>query len=140
MKTQFNIFSFYINNVLTAVDIALALNKFYNQELTNIDSKLKFVILFYIKLYDGNIINISSLQTLDKNEIEKLKTIFSLFWSYKSKYRGLKVEKIFFRFRFIELNIAPKNSIFNYPTLFDRKEELLIYSYTDLPNNILFET
>lgn len=140
MKTQFNIFSFYINNVLTAVDIALALNKFYIQELTNIDSKLKFVILFYIKLYDGNIINISSLQTLDKNEIEKLKTIFSLFWSYKSKYRGLKVEKIFFRFRFIELNIAPKNSIFNYPTLFDRKEELLIYSYTDLPNNILFET
>jgi hypothetical protein len=39
--------------MVTKTDISLALNKFYIDELADIDSKMKFSILFKIKTFDG---------------------------------------------------------------------------------------
>jgi hypothetical protein len=50
------------------------------------------------------------------------------------------VEKIVFRYRLLEKDIAPGENIFRYPTEFDKSNELLPQGYTNLPNNRLFET
>jgi hypothetical protein len=52
----------------------------------------------------------------------------------------MTVEKIVFRFRPLESDIAPKENIFRFPTEFDKSKELLPQGYTNLPNNRQFET
>jgi hypothetical protein len=52
----------------------------------------------------------------------------------------LDVEKIVFRFRPLETDIAPIENIFRYPTEFDKSTDLLPQGYTNLPNNRQFET
>ena len=143
MKTQFKFknYNYNLNNILTSQDIKLALNKFNNEELLNIDPRLKFCILFKIQTIDGDWRNISSLQITDKTGIEDLINIFNIFWSYKSdNYKGLVVSKLAFRYRFIELNIAPDKFIFKYPTEFEETNELLPQGNTNLPNNRQFES
>jgi len=56
MNTQFKFknFNYIIDNILTSTDITLAVNKFYVDELLNIDSNLKFSILFKVKTIDGD--------------------------------------------------------------------------------------
>ena len=143
MKKQFKFqnFQYDINDILTYKDIELCINKFYCEILATYDLNEKFCILFKVKTSDGDWRNISSLQTLDKNSIEDLKEIFNLFWSFKSdQYKSLDVEKIVFRFRPLETDIAPIENIFRYPTEFDKSTDLLPQGYTNLPNNRQFET
>ncbi len=141
LQYKFKTFSFDVNNIVTSTDISLAINKFYLEELTNVDSNIKFSILFMIKSFKGDLINISSLQTLDKTKVDDLKEIFNLFWTCKSDvFKGIIVSKIIFRYRPLEKDIAPGENIFRYPTNFDKSNELLPQGYTNLPNNRLFET
>jgi hypothetical protein len=50
------------------------------------------------------------------------------------------VDKIVFRYRFLESDIAPEKSIFRLPTDFEKTPEILPEGFTNLPNNRLFET
>lgn len=140
MKTiyKFKNFNYNINNTLTVTDIGLALDEFYVQELLNIDPKLKFCIIFKIKTLDGNWRNVSSLQILDKSHFSKLKLVFSLFLDV-SVYKGIRVDKIVFKYRYLESEIAPKEYIFKNPTDFYMRDEVLPLGYYNLPNNRLFE-
>jgi len=143
MKKQFKFknFQYELNNVLTPADITLSINKFSNEVLKTYKSLEKFCIIFKIKTIDGDWRNISSLQTIDPSSMKDLKEIFLLFWAYKSDvYKGLPVEKIVFRYRPLEHDIAPKENIWRFPTEFDKSNELLPQGYTNLPNNRLFET
>ena len=56
MKTLYKFinFNYNLNDILTPTDITLALNKFYLEELMNIDPDLKFAILFKIQTVDGH--------------------------------------------------------------------------------------
>jgi hypothetical protein len=56
MKYQYKFknFNYNLNNVLTPTDISLALNKFYVENLSDVESKLKFSILFKIKTEGNN--------------------------------------------------------------------------------------
>lgn len=76
---KFLSFSYNINETLASKDITLALNRFYTEELIKIDLKTKFVLLFKIKTRSGHLINISSLQTLDKTKIDDLNEILKEF-------------------------------------------------------------
>lgn len=141
MIYKFKNFSYNLNYILTPLDIELALNKFNNEELLNIDAKLKFCILFKIQTIDGDWRNISYLQIADKTNINDLINIFNIFWSYKSdNYKSLVVSKLVFRYRFVELKIAPSKSILKYPIEFEKTDELLPHGNTNLPNNRLFES
>lgn len=140
IQYKFKNFNYVVNNMVTKTDISLALNKFYLDELADIDSKMKFSILFKIKTFDGEWKNISSLQILNKTKINELNDIFNLFWAYKPDvYKGMAVNKIVFRYRLLEDSITPGGNIFKYPTSFDKSNELLPQGYTNLPSNRLFE-
>ena len=141
MNTKYKLktFNYSLNNFLTPTDIGLALDKFYSEEL--IHSEYKFSIIFWIKTSDDGWKNISSLQTLNKIDINKLKEIFNIFWLYKSNtYKGIKIEYIIFRYILLEYDIAPTHSIFKYPTDFEKRNELLLQDYTNLPDNRSFES
>lgn len=143
MKNNFKFkhFNYEIRDILTKADISLAVNKFYNEEIINIEPNRKFSILFKIKTGDGEWRSISSLQTTNKSGLDEIKDIFNIFWMYKSDiYKGLIIEKIVFRYILLDLNLAPEKSIFQYPTEFDKTSELMPEGYTNLPNNRIFET
>jgi hypothetical protein len=142
MKIEYKFRNFYynINKIITLRDITLALNKFHTEELVNIDPKTKFVTLLKIKTINGDLIDISSLQILDNTRMDVLNEILKEFWFYKSDiFIGIIVDKIIFKYRFLECNIAPKECIFEYPTNFEKGDELLPLDYINLPNNRLFE-
>jgi hypothetical protein len=140
MKTKyaFKNYNYSCNDILTSKDINLALGGFY-KELWNIDPKLKFCVILKIKTLAGAWISISSLQILDKTEFERLKYIFNLFYNISS-YKGKTIDKIVFRYRYLESDIAPKKCIFKKPSDFNELKEVLLEDYCNLPNNRLFET
>lgn len=134
---KWKIYNYRLNNILTPTDIYLAGNKFYSDELTNTKPELKFAVLFKIKIAKANWINIYSLQILDKTKIEDLKEIFKSFLMFKSdSFKGLIIENIIFRYRFLEFDIE---SILKYPTDFYKWIELLPEDLPDLPSNRLFQ-
>lgn len=45
------------------------------------------------------------------------------------------IDKIVFKYRILESNIAPKECIFKYPTTFDKSNFLLPLNYENLPND-----
>ena len=45
-------------------------------------------------------------------------------------------KNIVFRYRFIESDIEPTKCILNYPTEFEKSNELLPQGYSNLPNNV----
>jgi hypothetical protein len=70
----------------------------------------------------------------------KLKEVFNFFLSYKNGIYIRPIEKIVFRFRFLESDLAPKNSIFKNPTYLERNEDLLPPYFLNLPYNRFYET
>jgi hypothetical protein len=50
------------------------------------------------------------------------------------------IDKLVFRYRFLEKEIAPPRSKFLFPSDFDKSEEILPEGYTNLPNNRFFES
>ncbi len=140
MEKNFKIFNYNINNILTSLEISMALYKFHKEELVNIQSNRKFSILFNIMTKEGIWINISSLQTLDKTRMDSLEDIFKHFWYEKlSIYNALIVDKIVFRYILLDPNIG-KHNVLKYPSDFDKNSELLPKGYENLPNNTKFET
>lgn len=136
---KFQLYYYNIKNIITPNDISSAINRFYLENLLYIDDNMKLVIIFKVKLENGDIVNISTIQIVDKLGIDKVKYIFSLFWSHKAcLYKNNKIEKIIFTYRFIESFLVNNKNIFNYPTDFDKNETVLPEDYKDLPNNRLF--
>jgi hypothetical protein len=140
MKTQFKIFNYYVNNIITSKHISLAINKLYKEKFTDLKYDSKIAILFKIKTMNGSLKNISSLQIVDKTNLDDLVNIFNTFLKSKSHtYLYENVENIVFTYKYLEYPLITENSIFNYPTDFDISGALLPEDYEDLPNNIQIE-
>jgi len=140
MKTnyKFKNFNYNLNDKLTFRDIEFALAQFYMEELLKVDPKLKFCIIFKIKATDGSWRSISPLQILDKTNFFELRYIFNLFFNI-SIYKGIIIDKIIFRYRYLEPSIAPRKCILEKPTHF-YTNKMVVEDYINLPNNRLFET
>jgi hypothetical protein len=140
-KFKFKTFNYNLKDLLTPTDISLAVNHFYLNELADVGPEWRFSIIFGVITPDGNWKNISSLQTLNIRQIDNLKEVFKSHWDCKSDiYKGLTIEKIIFRYKFLEFEIVPRKPIFKYPTDLDKKGELLYKYFPSLPNNRIFET
>src|SRR5579871_1431983 len=112
MKPQFKLFNYNINGNIGPKDIELAINIFYQENITNFKNNRKFAILFKIKTTNNYLMDISPLQIIDKTGLEKLNIIFKEYLLYKINTK-LIVNKIIFIFILIEDNIAPSTCLFN---------------------------
>lgn len=137
MKPRYEIFSYYINNIITKETVSLAIDCFYLEKLASQDKKTKFAILFKVVREDGHLIDISALQIVDSTQMDSLKIIFNEFLSCFPKIKG---KKIILTYSFIFPPLAPIDYVYNSPvTNYINLNNLA--SYCDkLPNNRLFQT
>ena len=145
MRTQFQLFNYYVNNLITLEDISLAVNKFHQENLVGMNNNIRVAILFKVRTSDGCLRNISPLQIIDKNGIEDLKFVLNTFWFNKLHiYQKKRIKSIVFIYKYVECqaipDLFPRKCIFNYLTPFYTNKALLPEGYDDLPNNRQLET
>lgn len=131
MKT----FNFNINNnLLTGMEIKKAVTHLFNYELSIRDDQ-KLAIIFKILTTDNQWRNISSMQIISKTDLNTLVNIFTTFWEIRSNvYHSLQVKEIVFRYKTLEADLSPVESIFNKPTL-ENKPSINLLGYDNLPSN-----
>jgi hypothetical protein len=136
MKPKYEIFSYYINNIITKENISLAFDYFYSKKLASLNKNIKFAILFKVIKKDGLLMDISVLQIVDSTQINKLIVIFNKFLSCFPK---MEANKIIFTYSFLYPPLAPIDYVYNLPINEYINRDLSEF-YNILPNNRQFET
>jgi hypothetical protein len=92
--------------IITKENINEALNKFWNEKITNNVKESQIILIqFKVKLSNDIIRSISHLQNVTNSDFELLLDLFLNFWEIKSEdYHTLKFEEIIFTYKIIESN------------------------------------
>jgi hypothetical protein len=90
--------------IITKENINEALNKFWNEKITNNVKESQIILIqFKVKLTNDIIRSISYLQNVTNSDFELLLDLFINFWEIKSEdYHALNFEEIIFTYKIIE--------------------------------------
>ena len=83
---MWNVFTLPLqNNLISSYQIEIAIDKFYRDVFSNLDNDKFLLVIFRIKTIDNLHRNISTIQRVNKNDINKLKDVILAYWKLKSE-------------------------------------------------------
>lgn len=129
------------NNLLTPNHLKLALNGFNNEILNHLDDKQYMLLVFKIKTTDKMYRSISTLQRINKFDIEDLEEVYNEFWELKnSNYSQVQIAEILLEYKLIDDSFNIKTSKINKPKKYRVKPNTLNCGGFNLPQTMdLFE-
>ena len=129
------------NNLLNINHLNLAIEGFNNEILNKLDETQYMLLVFKIKTTDKMFRSISTLQRINKFDIEDLAEVFSEFWELKnSNYSQINVAEVVLEYKLIDLSFNIKTSKINKPKKYLVKPNTLNCGGFNLPQTMdLFE-
>lgn len=135
---MWNVFTLPLqNNLISSYQIEIAIDKFYRDVFSNLDNDKFLLVIFRIKTIDNLHRNISTIQRVNKNDINKLKDVILAYWKLKSEnYNQEALLDLIINYKLIDNKFNIVKSKLNKPNKKVHRSKLLKFGSFKLPQTM----